>query len=140
MASARWLIRLPDDGGTFRDLMEDLGIPYPRTVLQGPRAVRTTLEWTRIADGYPLLIWAWGFARTEWLETLFGRLWIEGTVMFVDRTVRGVEIPVERGAMTIPTRTWRVRFRRPALHRDGRWDMGVWRELEIAGVILREEL
>lgn len=139
MAASRWLIRLPDEGGSMQDLMADLGIPYPRTVLQGPRAIRTTLEWTRIADGYPILIWAWDFAETEWLERLFGRDWIEGRAMFVDRTVRGVDIPLERGGGMTVSRTWRVRFRRPALHRDGRWDMGVWRELEIVGIILREE-
>lgn len=138
MAGTRWLMRLPDPDGPFRDLLEDLGIPYPRTVLVGPSAVRATAAWTRIADGFPVLRWEWSFARTEWLEALFGRDWIEGRAAWVDRTVRGLQIPIERGAIIVPERAWRVRFRRPALHRDARWDMGVWREVEVEGILLYE--
>jgi len=135
----RWWIFLPDDAtGSWRDLEEDLGIPYPRTQQLSPRAIRATVGWRRIADGYPILVWEWGFDRPEWLRTLFGGDWVEGKVLFVDRWVRGRNIPLDRGEITIPTRTMRVRFRRPALHRDVRWDMGVWTDVRVEGIILQE--
>jgi len=136
MATRIWFWLPDDSSGTWVDLA-DLMIPYPRAAFLTPRAIRATMEGYRIADGWSILELQWDFARQEWLIELFGVNWVRGIVLYVDRSVRIEDAPIERGGPAIVTGQWRIRFRRPDLHEEGDWDMGVWRELNIQGIILR---